>query len=241
MNVNYKVYIEDLNGHWIDFSDRLGVRGRNKVVDIGTIKHLFKKEDLSTSFMSSNSSIILDNSDGFFDDANAWSNLVSIDNTPIIIGTDLKLSTGKREVKLKDLKCKVKAEVLQSTGVVIPYVLGVFLIQEVTTSDSSQAILKLKSLETKLREANAAKVKNGRDWYVNRSVVFLIKQLLLSCYNEDGVIPTGFSLPTALSIPSYNGKRFTSVFGRPPDYLIGSLYVPPEYKSYSSAYNSSFK
>ena len=216
-----KLYIKDDSSpaEYVDFTDRLEKQGVNKLTDIGTVSHQTEsKATLGGSFLSSINSITMNNSDGFWDDPDMWSNLKTV------YGNDASFDRSKygKEILLEKKKCRVVIETLQRDGTVKEDTIGVFRIQDFTTDDTSgTAKLKIVSLNHWLKKLKADKVREGKKWHENKSIPYLMKELLkLEFADEDGDLPSGFTIPDQLTIPTYNGERTLSNYGRPPERVI---------------------
>ena len=98
--------------------------------------------------------------------------------------------------------------------------MGVYIIKELETSFGKENIAKV-SFETKmnaLKKMDASIVKDGVNWYRNRSINFLVKELLKTKFaNDDGEIPESFYINEHIQIPvpSEIGRTY-SYFGVPP-------------------------
>ncbi len=183
-----KIFIADKNRNWVDFSDRLQKQGTNRLGGAPTVTYKTSDKVIGGVFLASVGGIILDNSDGFFDNPDAWDSLKTIDND----NAEWNKSINNREVSLLKAFCKLSVNVFGVNGKNTRKNLGVFRVLNLSTnSTSGNATLKLASLSYGLTKVSADKIKNGRAWYNSRSVIFLIKELLkleFSNVNIEGIV-----------------------------------------------------
>jgi len=207
-----KFYIQDKNKRWVDFSNRLGQAG-NRLKGISTISHKTESKTYGGVILSSISSVTMDNSDGFWDNPDEWQNLRTIDGYT----AEWNVSTNGREISLQKAKCKISVVVQSENGTYEEYTLGIFYINEVSTSNSRDTTtLKLVSLGYYLKNIEASKVRKGKKWYSYVPMSFLIKELLkLEFAEDDGELPDGFIIPDKLEINV--GERVFSIQGIPPN------------------------
>jgi hypothetical protein len=218
---NIKFYIQDQgtttrDPEWVDFTDKLKKQGKYKLSNIGTISHSTESKAVGGVFLSSISDVSMENADGFWDNPSDWSDLKTIYGNTASFST----SKHKREMVLTKNKCRVVVESLLKDGTIREDTVGVFRIRGFSTdSTSGLATLEIVSLAQYLKDAKADKCRNGKSWYENRSIIFLIKELLkLEFGDKDtGELPASFKFPDQLSIPTFDGQRTLSSFGRPPE------------------------
>lgn len=216
LSYNVKFYIQDSGHTWVDFTDRLEKQGKYKLSSIGSVSHSTETKAIGGTFTSSISDVVMDNSDSFWDDPSMWSTLKTINNTTAIFNT----SKNGREVSLKKSKCRVVIETLLKDGTIREDTVGVFRVKGFTTnSKDGTATLEIESLSQNLKNISAEKVKNGKAWYENRPIVFLIQELLKLEFGSktDNSLPPTFKFPDSISIPTFDGTRALSSFGRPPE------------------------
>jgi|GEM_PF-5112744 len=216
LSFNVKFYIQDANKHWVDFTDKLERRGKYKLADIGSISHTTETQAIGGNFTSSISNVSMDNSDGFWDDPSQWQSLKTINSS----SATFNVSKNGREISLEKAKCRVVIESVLKDGSIREDTVGVFRIRGFST-DSKSGIteLEIESLSQSLKDLKADKVKNGKAWYENRSIVFLVQELLKLEFADKvtNTLPASFKFPTQVSIPTYDGSRVLSSFGRPPE------------------------
>ncbi len=218
---NIKFYIQDQgtttrDPEWVDFTDKLKKQGKYKLSNIGTITHSTESKAVGGVFLSSISDVSMENADGFWDNPSDWSDLKTIYGNPVSFST----SKNKREMVLTKNKCRVVVESLLKDGTIREDTVGVFRIRGFSTdSTSGLATLEIVSLAQYLKDAKADKCRNGKSWYENRSIIFLIKELLKLEFGDKttGELPASFKFPDQLSIPTFDGQRTLSSFGRPPE------------------------
>lgn len=95
------------------------------------------------------------------------------------------------------------------------------IIEDVTTdSATGNATVDLSSLGSLLVDKQADRVRNGYDWYVNRPLGWLVRELLLTALNREDV--DAFTLrgkiKNSYQIPIAGGSRGLSHYGRPPEF-----------------------
>lgn len=216
VSYNIKVFIADKNGKYVDFTDFLKRRGVDKLVDISSIKHATESKAVGGVFLSTMGDLKMNNADGFWDDPDKW---VGTMKTTDGSTAQWNYSKNGREVNLQKSRVKVTVETLLDDGTVREDDIGTFEIADVATDGSGYASIKLVSLANALKKIDAAKVRDGKKWYESRPVVFLMKELLkLQFADSSGNLPDDFSFPDVISIPTFDGSRVFSVYGRPPEW-----------------------
>uniref|UniRef100_A0A6H1ZK81 Uncharacterized protein n=1 Tax=viral metagenome TaxID=1070528 RepID=A0A6H1ZK81_9ZZZZ len=231
----FKIYIQDSNDVYVDFTDRLS--SNNKLVDIGAVSHK-TETGVGTAFTSSIANLVLNNSDGFWDDPDKWSSLKTINNTTAVFNKSKK----EREISLQNRKCKIKTETLEKDGTVKEETIGVFFISNYSTDNvSGTASITLVSLSHPLKKISAEWARHGKNWYENMDIVYLMKELLKNRFaDDDNLLPISFTFPNSLIIPTFNGNRVLSSYGRPPERVTGTQYVETIYYGYSNGYSTGF-
>jgi len=235
-----KFYIQDKNANYVDFTDILEKRGKNKLVSLGAVVHKTENVAVGSAFISSIGEISMDNTDGFWDDPTKWVGTM----TTTLGGTAVwNYSTNGGEVALQKAKCKIVVETLQKDGTVKEDTVGIFFISNLlTNSNSGLATITLVSLSQPLRKLSADKVRRGKNWYENRDIVYLMKELLKSKYADtENTLPISFSFPNSLIISTFEGNRVLSSYGKPPERVIGTKYVEVVYYSFSDAFSTNYK
>lgn len=207
-----KIYIADDNDAWVDFSDRLATVGKNVLAQFGEVTHRTEDKAAQGSFQTSISSILLDNSSHFWDGA-APTGLTTTTGS----AASFAASKNYESTAWYRSKIKIAYRLNLKDGTIEEGTLGIFLIDGLTTSATEDtAELRVIGLAKALMEESAESVKDGQDWYSNRSIVFLIKELLKVAHGNS--LPSTFILPTKIDIATYDGNRTCSSFGRPPEW-----------------------
>ena len=163
---------------WIDFSDRCEINGRNSLTDIGTITHSIEGRN-PNSFKTNTQGVSVVTEDYFYDNPLKHS-LFTINGSKAFF----EKSEGGENYSW--YRREVKITLRQADGeIAVEKDLGHFLIEMVNTdSESGIAKLKLVGLEKPLIEKDADTVKDGRHWYLNRTIKFLAEELLKTEYNQ---------------------------------------------------------
>jgi len=132
------------------------------------------------------------------------------------------------------LRRRIRASLLTGAGI---QPLGIWIIDDLeTASDDTLATLTLVTLSKRLFDKQADRVKNGRDWYTNRPIGWLVREALAQEFTRAEIqswpnVLTRYQIP--LGDPT---KRALSTYGRPPEFdgsvwrndgttLYGSPYV----------------
>ena len=211
-----KVYIQDNSEKWIDFSSRIDNVGKNSLLKLGRISHTSEKG--LYGFHTSMQSLVLDNSDGFWN--KPFESLKTVDGSNASFTTS---ENGQRSIVYRH-KVKLALQLLLHDGSIEEGTLGVFLIDETVWNNDGTVTLKLMGLAKPLMDRDASKVKGGRSWYVNRPIWFLVKELLKTEFaDSSGELPDDFVLPGVVTIDTANGVGAVSHFGRPPEW-DGSIW-----------------
>ena len=222
-----KLYIQDSNYNWIDFSARANIDGRNQLRKIGSIS--YSSEGLQGNVRQRVGGIVLDDSDGFWRQPFPPDLYASYDKNWNWIGGQqtaavFSYSKNKKEHILYRHKLCVKANYI-ATGSDIPQeiTLGVFLIDRTRANRSARSFeITATSLDYPLAEEDASVVKHGTDWYTNRSVPFLVRELLKRQYLDTttGDLPTTFDIDDMIDyrVPDIDNTGWAiSHAGRPPE------------------------
>lgn len=163
------VLLKDNNDEWQDFSDRY--------IKMSTVSHKSGDTITTSTFSTSVSNLIMDNSDNYWDDPSNWQ-------------TNWTLSKNNSEVFLKGTEVLLREKFVDKDNINL-YSLGRFKVDRFYTKQS-KAILKLNSRSQWLNKKNkkADKVKDGRAWYRYRSISFLLRELLKLKFNVDDISGT---------------------------------------------------
>lgn len=227
MSGELRLHIWDDNKNWVDFTDRFH-KNRNGLESVGTIKRKLMDEIINSTFSTSLTSIKMNNSDYFWDNINKWEDLKTVNGQ----SANFSLSKNYYEVDLKGNWIKL-SEYFENKYIV----LGFFQIKKFSTFlNKGIASIKLKSISQYLKEKSAENVKNGKGWYINYSVTFLLKELLNSLDDE----LFNYDLPDRLKIPTINGKRMFSQLGMPPSEVRNNIYNPLVYYQFSVQFSDQF-
>ena len=194
---------------WIDFTEIENTYRLEEVTDVISIGGEGKRPYV---FEASSLSLKLNNGDYIFDNLKR-ANLTTVKgNTAKFLSTpeNSNLDLRNREVKLTGRFSQAERTVEQD--------LCHFIVRGIETSSDGSATLNLDSLEKQFMEVQAGKVKDGRNWYANRSVKFLVEELIKSVRRKyestkekikDGDIINISTLETP------DGDRQFSEFGKP--------------------------
>lgn len=184
---------------WVDFTEISGIYRLKDIPDVINIG----AETATRPFVFKSSSITLklDNSDYIFD------NLKKVNLTTIDGNAAKFLSTAEgSNLDLNYRNARVVARVPQSE-MTVEYDLGNFIVKNIETDTNGNARLNLDSNEKLFIEAQASKVKDGRNWYFDRSVKFLVEELVKSVRREyDQTLDGDGSVTKATEIIPVNDK-----------------------------------
>jgi len=210
-NYNIKVYIEDDNLEWVDFSSRVK-RKKDLVLEIPNIKRDADSRFISSSFISSASNLKVDNSDGFWEKPLDFTMKTEKGNTASFSKTKNESETVwcRRRIQFRFIESFIEQH--------FEHPIGTFLINEIESDLSSEATLNLVGLEKPLMERDASVVKNGQTWYQNRSISFLVKKLLELEYakRNNGRLPNTFNILNRINLETFDGSKTNTTIGPPP-------------------------
>lgn len=225
-----KFYIQDKNSNWVDFTDRANWRGKNQLRKVGSIT--YSGERGYGGLTQKVNEVVLDNTDGFWDKPFPTTLKASMDSQKRQLSSDttasFDTSTGGLESSIYRKKACIRAH-FQTINTDVPSVvtIGTFLVDEMMTDSTDQsATLRLMPLSDPLIESNAETVKSGGNFYANRSVKFLVQELLKKSGYKDtssdgaGQVPVDYDIDDigSLSVPFTGTSRWiSSSFGRPPE------------------------
>ena len=237
-----KLFIQDNNYNWVDFSEYAEVNGRNMLRRIGNISS--NSERLQGSVRQRVSNIVLDNSSGFFNEPFPASLYASYDEDWNWLGDQSTSASfgysynNKMNILYRHKLCIKANYVLTGTDTTEMITLGTFLIDKTNADLSSHAFsITLTSLDYPLAEQDASVVKNGSDWYVNRPISYLVRELVKSVYRgTDGLLPSTYDVDEIVNydVPAVDNTGWAiSHTGRPPE----KLYT---YSSSQSSWSSSW-
>lgn len=194
---------------WVDFTEFDGIYRIKSIPDVISIGAETTKPYV---FKASATTINLNNTDFIFDNLKRA-------NLKTISGNDaLFLSTpANSNLNLEGRPAKVTGYFAEGERAVEKD-LSHFIVRSVTTNTSGVAKIGFDSLEKQFIETQANRVKEGRNWYFDRSIKFLADELIKSVrrkytdgreeiYDNDKVSIAG--------IETADGERVFSEFGRP--------------------------
>lgn len=223
-----KVFIKDDNGEWIDFSDRFNQKGIDKLADYGVFKHASERKGGLPILESTVSSVTLDNTDGFFDGRAV--------NLTTELGSDASFETSSDEGtetswRRREVKFEVHLTLIDDS--IITRSLGVFFIKESSstlTDKKSYVSFTLESKMNLLKRTDASVVKDGMQWYRNKSINFLVTELLKTQFaDSDNNLPNSFYINDRIELPipsDIGSGSGYSQFGVPPQNAgSGSLEI----------------
>lgn len=207
-----KVYVKDDNGKWIDFTTRVSNVGKDSLLRMGTISHVAEKDLFG--FHTTLQSIKMDNSDGFWNQP-VPSTLKAVDGS----AASFPRSKNSQQSVYYKHELKVAIQLVLNDGRIEEGNAGIFLINTIAVNTDGTASIGLMGLAKPLMERDASKVKDGRSWYINKPIWFLIRELLKTEYaGVGGELPDTFVLPSVVEIDTANDERALSHYGRPPEW-----------------------
>jgi len=194
---------------WVDMTEFAGLYRLQKVPDIinvgteGVRPYRFKASSLTLKAINTDF---------------AWDNLKKIDLTTID-GNPAKFMLTENETNL-DLKFRPAKFVAKfpKENMTVSYELGHFRIDTIDTDSSGSASIRLNSLEKDFIEKSAATVKNGKNWFFDKSVKFLVEELIKEVRNEykdNKEVVVGQDTISLSGIETADNQRAYSEFGRP--------------------------
>jgi len=194
---------------WVDMTEFAGLYRLQKVPDVinvgteGIRPYRFKASSLTLKMINTDF---------------AWDNLKKIDLVTVE-GNPAKFKLTENETNL-DLKFRPVKFVAKfpKENMTVSYELGHFRINSINTDSSGAASLKLDSLEKDFIEKDADTVKDGKNWYFDRSVKFLVEELIKevrSEYKDNKEVVVGQDTISLSGIETTDNQRVYSEFGRP--------------------------
>lgn len=221
-----KLYIQDNNGNWVDFTDRSQWRGKDQLRKMGNFT--YSAERHIGAVQQSLPQVVLENSDGFWDRPMPVDLKASFDENWLQLTTttaaSFSLSTGGQESVLFRHKVALRAH-YQTTGSTAPstVTMGVFLLDDITTDQKNRsATLRLVPMSHLLINNNADDVKDGTDWYMNKPPSFLVDKIVRKEFaNSTGNLPSTYDVDQIpeIEVPLPGTSAWiASSFGRPPEH-----------------------
>jgi hypothetical protein len=221
LNAVAKFYIMDNNSKWVDFSDFLENGGKNLLRSVSIITYSAETRFGSYQVQIPGISVKLVNDQGIFNEPFP-SSLKTIDNSTASFSTS---KNGKMSV-LSNKKARISV-ILNDLDIITEYVVATYLVHGKMIVTSEEVTLTLNSLAYPLLNRDSAEtVKQGLDYFTNRPVPFLTKELLLPRYHQKAsyVLPTQFYVPDMLRISTAayenddpGDQRGLSNYGRMPE------------------------
>lgn len=190
--VRIQFEMQDTDGYWVDLSDRFR---QDRLVSMGGGLSARQEREVG-AFDVQLATITVKNDDRFWDLA------------PLLAypAEFIFASTWKRR--------RVRITLITLGGA---QSVGVWLLEKVTTrANNGQATLTLRTLASLFVDAQADRVRNGKQWWINKPVGFLVKRLL-----ETRMTPAEVEafpeIQNTYQIPSSTGEFSVSSFSRPPE------------------------
>lgn len=198
--------------NWIDFTEINGVHRLKRIpstIKVGT------EGTKPFRFEANTINLQLDNGDFVFDNLKS-ANLIYRKSDQIFSAKFLSVPNGT-SIDLQNRPLKITAVVPKEFGSV-EYELGHYRIQGLRTDTKGTANMKIVSLEKEFIEKEASTVKDGKNWYFDRSFKFLAEQLIKSVRSEVDNGAENLKGKDSISISDIetnDGQRVYSEFGRP--------------------------
>lgn len=189
------ILLKDKNNNWVDFSDRF--------MRLSSITHNAEELTTKTIFVTSINNLVMDNTDGFWDDVSNFED-------------NFSLSKNKSEVVLKGTDVLIKDKI-NDKGKFYDVSLGRYKIVRLKTTEG-KATIKLNSLSQWLNRDStmAEKVKNGHRWHQFRSIPFLLEELLKLNNSADDIKGT---------VSSVTSPNLTLDVNRLPNWVKGEKII----------------
>ncbi len=220
LSAEIKCYIADDNNKWVDFTDKEEVKGTNRLVNLGAVTHATESQEAIGAFHTTTQDIIMENADNFWD--SPLFDLTTVDGVTAVFGSTVsaQMSVFYRH----RLKIAVMIQMKEGTPVETP--VGIFLIEDIQFNNNKTISIKTVGLAKPLMEHSAEPVKDGISPFTNRPIKFLVEELLKQEYgeirgasgNNRWRIPQSFNLPDDITLPTADGERTSSSFGRAPEW-----------------------
>lgn len=231
MSYVFKLYIQDEGSRWVDFSDRLQEDEKGNLSAAGTVSKSLVGDDIISMYKTNKIKLALDNSQFFWDNVEKWEDIKTVDGNI----ADFNLSKNNYEIKLTNNWAKLACFDKNDNY----YSLGIYKIESLSTNLSqATANMSLISISNYLQKRDANIVKDGQNWYINRSITFLLEKLLNEADSGD-TFET--NLPDTIKIPTYKNIRTFSQLGQPPQRMKNNLYNPYIYLPYTEEFNDEFR
>jgi len=215
ISTEIKLYIKDNNDEWVDFTDKIGQVGRDYLKTYGTFKHSTEKRGGTPLVESSVGKVSMDNTDLFFE--GRGTGLITEEGNAAVFHED----DGGIEANWREREVKFQTHITLMDDSVVVRDLGVYIIKNIESSfDKANTVsIDFESKMNLLKRTDASIVKDGSQWYRNRSIDFLVKELLKTQFaDSNNELPNTFYINDKISlpVPAEVGGRAYSHFGRPP-------------------------
>ena len=225
-----KLYIQDdsTQPKWVDFSDKIEFRGKNQLHKIGQLVYSAERKIGATQ--QKLSTVSVDNSDRFWDKPFPSNLKATFDENFVFLSESNSSSTWKKSknnllASIHKHKVALRAQVRVAGNDVYEWItLGVFLIEDISTSESNIAQIKLAPLSSALINTKADDVKDGLTWHQNKPADYLVRQLLKKEFStSSGDLPASFDIDKVsdMASPFIGPKGWSSSSrGRPPEKTV---------------------
>jgi len=208
-----KLYIEDFNGKWVDFTNWL----------IGFPFVTYAMENIFGNFYASANNCIVKNSDGFWNKPFP-DDMVTLDNQTAVWSEDSYFSIINLLRRERPSKVQFVIEKTYPDGTRLDEVLGTFFVKNLEVDLGHTANLVLTTAQQLLMNAKAEDVKNGNFWYQYAPVWFLIREVLKKAFGSVGnsgsiELPASFVIPSNAYANVEFEKSVYSLLGRQPNLM----------------------
>ncbi len=210
----------------VDFSDFCEVNGKNTLVKLGKITHSIEGRNQNT-FHTKTGNITVNNTDGFWDNPKG-------DILYTVTGeiANFKLSENGNTIAWKNRILTIAQVISDDSGNSKEEDLGTFLINGVSTNTTNNtASLKIIGLEKPFMEANAEEVKDGNKWFQDKTIKFLVKELVKELrrdinISDQEVLKQGDRVEVS-TLETFDGRQVFSSLGsvnvKGVEYLVHSI------------------
>lgn len=216
-----RVHIQDDNGEWVDFTDKVSKDTQGRLLVPGSIRYRSESIAGGSHMITSINNVVMDNSDGFFS-APFPSTLKTINGNDASFSLseagNMSVLSGKR------LRIVIRVYV-KSTDSYEETTIGTFIINKYE-NNNNRTTIEIYSLSQVLNKLSAENVKKFTGWYRNRPVYWLVSELLKGKYfrsvqGDDQIYrmltPLGTNIQRVINIPTIDGSFVLSHYGQPPE------------------------